>query len=356
MSENALVEKQRKSNVELLRIFAMVLIILHHYALHGGLSSIAGFGVNKYIGTICLIGGKLAVNLFVLISGYFLIESEFKLKKVLKLILQVYCYSVAFFIIYVIFKGIPTGEIIKLTAFPFTSKAYWFVLPYICVYVLSPFINKFIKSISQKQLISLIGILIFMFSGVGFFISDSGLMNNLAWFVLIYLIGAYIRLYDFNRFSKKAINCFSVIGYVLFIIIACGITYMSQYNASIFRFVNKISSMNSIIVLVEAVLVFMVFKNLDIKNSRVINVLGKSSIGVYLFHDSIFRNEFWKNIFKVESFYYAEWYLLILHIVGCTVAIYLIGTIIEVIRIKLIEEQIFKIKWFEKIDNGMEIE
>lgn len=50
--------KQRKSNFELLRIFAMVLIILHHYAIHGGLSSIAGFGVNKYIGIICLIGGK----------------------------------------------------------------------------------------------------------------------------------------------------------------------------------------------------------------------------------------------------------------------------------------------------------
>ena len=48
-----IVEKQRKSNIELLRIFAMVLIILHHYALHGGLSSIAGFGIKKYIGIFC---------------------------------------------------------------------------------------------------------------------------------------------------------------------------------------------------------------------------------------------------------------------------------------------------------------
>ena len=355
-----IIEKQRKSNFELLRIFAMVLIILHHYAIHGGLSTIAGFGVNKYIGIICLIGGKLAVNLFVLISGYFLIESEFKVKKVLKLILQVYCYSVAFFIVYVIFKGIPTGEIIKLTAFPFTSKAYWFMLPYICVYVLSPIINKLIKSISQKQLISLIGILIFMFSGIGFFISDSGLMNNLSWFVLIYLIGAYIRLYDFNYFSKKTINCFSVIGYVLFIIIACGITYMSQYNASIFRFVNKISSMNSIIVLVEAILIFIAFKNFDIKNSKIINTLGKSSIGVYLLHDSIFRLEFWKELFKVKSFYNAEPYILILHIIGSVIAIYLIGTLIELIRVKIIEEPIFKIKkfdkLFDKIDKVMEIE
>lgn len=153
-----------------------------------------------------------------------------------------------------------------------------------------------------------------MFSGIVFFISDSGLMGNLQWFVLMYLIGAYIRLYDFEKFSKKAIKWFSVIGYVVFIIVACGITYMSQYNSSLFRFVNKISSMNSIIVLVEAVLIFMAFKNLEIKNSRVINVLGKSSVGVYLLHDSIFRIGFWKGICLVESFYFASPWVLVEHV------------------------------------------
>ena len=169
------IEKQRKSNFELLRIFAMMLIILHHYALHGGLSSIDGYGVNKYIGIICLIGGKLAVNLFVLISGYFLIESEFKVKKVLKLILQAYCYSVAFFIGYVLLKGNVSGDIMKLTMFPFTSKAYWFLLPYICVYVLSPFINKLIKSISQKELLILIGILVFLCHALLYLIQEPAL-------------------------------------------------------------------------------------------------------------------------------------------------------------------------------------
>lgn len=48
MSEK-IIENQRKSNFELLRIFAMVLIILHHYALHGGLIDVNSFGVNKYM-------------------------------------------------------------------------------------------------------------------------------------------------------------------------------------------------------------------------------------------------------------------------------------------------------------------
>ncbi|MBQ7410432.1 MAG: acyltransferase family protein [Clostridia bacterium] len=337
-----IVENQRKSNFELLRIFAMVLIILHHYALHGGLIYINRFVVNKYIGTVCLIGGKLAVNLFVLISGYFLIESKLKVKKVLKLIVQVYCYSVPIFIIYVLFNGMPSSDIIKLTVFPFTSKSYWFILPYICVYVLSPFINVFVKGISKKQLLILIGILIFMMSGIGFVFSDTGLMSNLSWFVLLYMLGAYIRLYDFERVSSKSIKIFSVIGYVAFMIIACGITFMSQYNSSIFRILNKISSMNSIIVLIESVLIFGAFKNLEIKNNKVINVLGKSSIGVYLLHDSIFRVDFWKKICLVERFYFASPLILVAHIAVCVGGIYLIGLLIDSVRRRFFEELLFK--------------
>ena len=95
--------------------------------------------------------------------------------------------------------------------------------------------------------------------------------------------------------------------------------------------------MNSIIVLVEAILIFIVFKNLDIKNSKVINILGKSSIGVYLFHDSIFRLEFWKEICFVEKFYFASSWLLVFHIIVCIVGIYGVGVIIELIRCKIVD-------------------
>ena len=117
---------------------------------------------------------------------------------------------------------------------------------------------------------------------------------------------------------------------------------MSQYNASIFWRVNWISSMNSIIVLVEAVLIFMVFKNLDIKNSKVINLLGKSSIGVYLLHDSIFRVEFWKKICFVENFYFASPWLLVFHILVCTVGIYGVGCLVEGIRAKVVDRIFFR--------------
>lgn len=187
-----------------------------------------------------------------------------------------------------------------------------------------------------------------MMSGIGFVFSDTGFMSNLSWFVLLYILGAYIRLYDIERVSSKSIKIFSVIGYVAFMIIACGITFMSQYNSSIFRILNKISSMNSIIVLIESVLIFCAFKNLEIKNNKVINVLGKSSIGVYLLHDSIFRVDFWKKICLVERFYFANPLIFVAHIAVCVGGIYVCGVILEWIRRKVVEEWFFKSKRVEK--------
>ena len=83
------IKEQRLSNFELLRIIAMILIILHHYAYHGNLISIPNDNFNKYVAVFIIVGGKVGVNVFVLITGYFLINSKFKIKKVIQLILQV---------------------------------------------------------------------------------------------------------------------------------------------------------------------------------------------------------------------------------------------------------------------------
>lgn len=349
-------DKVRNSNIELLRAFSMILIILHHYSLHGGLIEIENWGINKTIGSIILIGGKIGVNLFVLITGYFLIESKLKLKKILKLIVQVLFYTVSFFIISIMINGNYSFEEIKKSFLPITFNTYWFITAYIGIYILSPFINKFVKCFKKENLKVLIGIFIILFSAIGFISSSSGYMGNLQWFLLMYIVGAYIRLYDLEVISKKRIELFSIIGYCILIIGASVSIYLCRYNEIFFKLFRKAINMNSIVIFIESVLLFLTFKNLEIKANNVINLFGKYSFGVYLFHDNfIFKSFLWKNILKIENFYFAEPYWLILHIIVCTIGIYLVGTLIELIRVKIIEEPIFKIKkldkWFDKIDN-----
>lgn len=83
--ENSNKEKiQRQSNFEILRIFAIIMIIFHHIAMHSNFSS---SNITSYLYIVFIqMGGKIGVNIFVLISGYFLINTEkIKIKKILKL-------------------------------------------------------------------------------------------------------------------------------------------------------------------------------------------------------------------------------------------------------------------------------
>ena len=69
----------RNAAFELLRIIAMLFIIAHHFYVHGGFSSISP--TNKALMTFFEFGGKFGVAIFVMISGYFLVNSKFKIKK-----------------------------------------------------------------------------------------------------------------------------------------------------------------------------------------------------------------------------------------------------------------------------------
>lgn len=97
----------RQSNIELLRIVAMLMIIAHHFVVHGGFEfSTDTITANRLWVQFIQMGGKIGVNIFVLISGYFLISTPtVKLEKVLKLWIQIFTYSFLIFIIFVICGG-----------------------------------------------------------------------------------------------------------------------------------------------------------------------------------------------------------------------------------------------------------
>ena len=67
-------KNHRSSNIELLRIIAMIMIIAHHVSVHSGFvypGEIISF--NRLWIQFIQLGGKIGVNIFVLISGYFLV-------------------------------------------------------------------------------------------------------------------------------------------------------------------------------------------------------------------------------------------------------------------------------------------
>lgn len=96
----------RSSNLELFRIITMILIVAHHYVVNSGLIAIDGPVYEDLISWksifLLLFGawGKIGINCFVLITGYFMCTSRITIKKYLKLLSEIVFYK---FVIYLIF-------------------------------------------------------------------------------------------------------------------------------------------------------------------------------------------------------------------------------------------------------------
>ncbi len=86
LSSGGKLKRHRQSNIELLRIISMILIVAHHFSVHGGFDfSSTSFSVNRLYIQFLAMGGKIGVDIFVIISGYFLITSnKINIAKVLK--------------------------------------------------------------------------------------------------------------------------------------------------------------------------------------------------------------------------------------------------------------------------------
>ncbi len=79
----------RQSQFELLRIIAMVMIVFQHFAYHSNFDwQSTGVTLPHLWCNLIAMGGQVGVDVYILISGYFLINSEgslFNFKRILKL-------------------------------------------------------------------------------------------------------------------------------------------------------------------------------------------------------------------------------------------------------------------------------
>ena len=99
-----IVKKERNSNLELYRVIVMLLIVAHHYVVNSGLTQVMEqdpFSADSTFLYLFGMWGKIGINCFVLITGYFMCTSQITVRKFLKLLLEVEFYKLLFFVIFV---------------------------------------------------------------------------------------------------------------------------------------------------------------------------------------------------------------------------------------------------------------
>ena len=86
------IARRRDSNLELFRIITMMLIVAHHYVVNSGLTSLIYENLSKPNSIFLLLfgaWGKTGINCFVLITGYFMCQSNITCRKFIKLGLEI---------------------------------------------------------------------------------------------------------------------------------------------------------------------------------------------------------------------------------------------------------------------------
>ena len=99
--------------------------------------------------SLCIV----AVDTYVLISGYFLVESGFRIRRLVMLLLQVLFYSLLI-PAGLAALGIPVQGTGLSTAVPYflpiSTEHYWFVSSYVLMYLFSPLLSAAAHRLSKR--------------------------------------------------------------------------------------------------------------------------------------------------------------------------------------------------------------
>lgn len=292
------------------------------YAAHGS--------INYYFLNIIESLFVCAVDLFILITGYYMVNTQRRsIIKPIKLICQVIVFKLGIYVLMVILG--KTALSIK-GLFGALLPDNYFVILYVALYFVSPYINIVMKSFSNHQrkkmmitvflifsvyaiivdlLSDLKGETIIGLSSIGMFGSQGG--YTIVNFALMYMIGAYIRMCE-DDISK--IGRGRIVLYLVVLVLLDAIWYLTFDYFQISDSTSH-SYHNPIIVLL-AVVSFILFKKIDLGQNKIINMLAKGSFTVFLLHSHFLP------YIRIEYYVNKSLPKLALHIIISIVVIYLV--------------------------------
>lgn len=337
--------KERKNNLDVLRILSMLFIVSLHYLGVGGAffniedGNVSAVTVNyvtaAWLEALAIVG----VNCFVLISGYFLINSTFKWKKVGSVCLTTLFFSVIMFVIYSAIFGFSLGNMLR-SFLPVLMSTYWFITVYLVLYILSPYINILCNHLTQKQHRTLILILVLVFSVWKCVMPfaktlDTSRGYSLTWFIVLYICGAYIGKYGLTLFKKNFLNLLAYIGISFLMLgIRLAAIFLSPRFPILAEGQNLFYHYDSVTVFMSAIFLFVFFSRLKLEGKfveRAVRFLVPSVFSIYLIHENfLWREKLWNGLMRADTMVGSP--LFILHFIGCVLAVFAGCILIDQIR------------------------
>lgn len=324
-------EETRKSNFELLKIVSIIMVLILHYFntnMGGALEEVPSGTINYYAMYFLESLSIIAVNCFVLVTGYFMIgKQHVKLRKAINLLTITSFYGLLFYIVNAVvqvYLGSYTGIGLKglASAIVPLHGSKWFVGSYVVLYLLSPFVNMVLNQLSKGKFEQLLFIVIISFSIVPTVLpivsfNDKG--YGVLSFIMFYSVGAYIRLHFTGKVSKWL--------YLSVYILSATCTFVLGLKLGMGSFV---WNYNTVFNLVGAVSLFQFFSNLSFK-SKAVNYLATFTFPIYIIHtDFSLRDMIFRKVLQTQNYWNSNGFLL--HMLVSVVLLFLSCVVIEIGR------------------------
>ncbi len=325
----------RSSNIELLRLVLMFMIVILHIYI-AGLYSATHTDHILLESFMCSIG-ILGVNCYIFISGYFGIRT--KTQALVSLFVQSLFYALLFCVLTYLFgkEDFSLSFLVK-SLLPIPSGLWWFLTGYVCLYIVSPFLNLGFKYLNRRS-IKLLCLSLLFFDCISGFILNVPFIGNSGYcifhFITIYCVARYMNTYNSPLKQPLLITLACIL--LIWGMFVCG--YLSNGH----RYYQILYYSNPIII-IGAISLFYTFKNIKLSSSF-INKIAPLSFGVYLIHVHPFiKNNFTLKIINFLSDKYEDKIVFIfLSLFLLCIIIFVSCLFIEKIRVILCNRFIIRI-------------
>lgn len=332
---------ERQYGIDLLRIISMCGIVGLHVINRGGVlmhpdeSTLTIQGI-RFIVIICY----CSVNVFAMISGWLYVGRSVKYRTIKRLwiIVFFYCISITF-LAYFIKPEIFSEIRIWIQGFlPELYGRYWYIVCYTFLFLMIPFINKFISAVSQRELkkFLLTGFILLSviptvtLSRISFGISSG---YSPFWLIYCYIVGAYLKKFD-GKGQKNGVLYF--VGNVLTVFFIWNVIL---YINKVYEFALEpalLAQYISPFMLANAVILLRIFRSMRIQSSglkKIVLSASNAAFGVYIIHcHLIIFDYFLWDAFKWIS---SKSVLVAVASILCSIiSIYLVCWCVEIIRKK----------------------
>lgn len=342
----------RDSNIELYRIIAMLLIVAHHFVVNSGIMPIVDAQPTA-IRSVALyiegMWGKTGINCFVLITGWFMCKSHITARKFLKLFLEIVFYKILFTAIFAATGYHHYGPVeTLLNIWPIWSITTDFVSCYLVFFLFIPFLNILVHNMTRRQHLTLVILCLTVFSVMETLPLMDVTSNYVIWFSILYMIASYMRLYPIaHKHDLRFWTMATAISIFLAVVSVVALIFLgTSYGPW-----GLVSDSNRVLAVAVGVTSFMMFVNIKIPYSKLINTIAASTFGVLLIHanSDIMRQWLWKDVCDVAGHYNSEYFWL--YILITPLLVFTVCIVIDHFRLRYLEKPALNtaVEWYENI-------